>query len=560
MTGHERETQQKDGSRDRLLDLALLAILFAGGLGVRWLYARAVSFPPLDDPAFYLTTAENLVSGRGLEVDVLWSYHTLYPSVTHPSHEVWMPLTTGVIAAAFLVAEHTLLTGQVPGLIMGAMLAPLTYLFGRRALPKKHSRAIASTAALLVALNATLSYQSASADSSAVFALLAAWALASSVRKPGDPGGYFGTGLLIGLAFLARAHGLLLLLAVPIGWWLLPEPQRPTVELPDTPEARFAWDHWPRESGSQEVQVRSLGPRFSQLLDLVFGIAIVATPWLIRNYLAFGTPLPGPGLEQAWLTDPVDAFNYLSRPSLDSFLTQPWQAILDLRAQALWHNVNVFLLGTFPWGILAIPGLWLLRRSWSFYPAVVYILLLFAVTGFLFPTASLTGMFYHSMGAVVPFVAVAAMYAVQRGAQRVGGKFGLTGPLFVAVTIGIIILAGMQIARSLPAVTQRHQAEKEQFEAIAAWLDEHAAPGDVIMTTQTYTLNYISGHPTIALPGNEALDAAWEAAQRYGARYLVITQVFGQYPQILQETRDPRFPLLAELEGTLVHGIRGTQP
>jgi hypothetical protein len=80
------------------------------------------------------------------------------------------------------------------------------------------------------------------------------------------------------------------------------------------------------------------------------------------------------------------------------------------------------------------------------------------------------------------------------------------------------------------------------------------------MTTQTYTLNYVSGHPTIALPGNEPLDAVWQAAQRYGARYLIITQVFGQYPQSLQDSGDPRFPLLAEIDNTLIYGIGATQP
>jgi hypothetical protein len=112
----------------------------------------------------------------------------------------------------------------------------------------------------------------------------------------------------------------------------------------------------------------------------------------------------------------------------------------------------------------------------------------------------------------------------------------------------------------LPTVTERHQTEEEQFEAIAAWLSQNASPDDILMTTQTYTLNYASGHPAIALPGNEPLDAAWEAAQRYGARYLVITQAHGQYPRILQEAADPRFPQVAELGGTVIYAIRGSRP
>jgi hypothetical protein len=77
------------------------------------------------------------------------------------------------------------------------------------------------------------------------------------------------------------------------------------------------------------------------------------------------------------------------------------------------------------------------------------------------------------------------------------------------------------------------------------------------MTTQPYTLNYVSQHPTIVLPGSEGPDAAWEAAQRYGARFLIITQSFGQYPQILHDQPDPRFRLLEATGTTEYYEIAG---
>ena len=94
------------------LDLLLSLLLFVAALGVRWVYVQAVEFPPLDDPAFYLTTGRNLVTGRILEVDVLWSYQVPFSSVTHPSHEHWMPLTTGLVAAALAVPQ--LVSGALP--------------------------------------------------------------------------------------------------------------------------------------------------------------------------------------------------------------------------------------------------------------------------------------------------------------------------------------------------------------------------------------------------------------------------------------------------------------
>jgi hypothetical protein len=568
MSKERRQPRKQPRTWDGL-DLALVVLLLAAGLGVRWLYANRVVFPPLDDPAFYLSTAENVVKGRGLEIDALWSYQIPFSKVTHPSHEHWMPLTTGLIAAAFALLDTSLRTGQLPGLLAGALLAPLTYLFGRRALPEDrqptHSllggnRGVALGAALLIAINATLGYQSASVDSSAPFALLAAWALAIAVRPPGEEGSYLGVGLLIALAYLTRADGLLLLLAVPLAWWLLPPPPRPPVERPDSPTAQLVWNHWPREKGVAETEERSLGPSMSSLLDLIVAFAIVIAPWLVRNYLAFGTPLPNSVLSQAWLTDYVDTFNYWTQPTWQTLLAQGWQAILVQRGQALLHNGGVFLLGTFPWGLLALPGLWLLRSRWSFFPPLVYGLLLFFVTALLFPVSSTAGTFYHSLGAVMPFLALAATYAVQQAMHRIIKNRERINMIFSAVTAGLLVLAAAQVIITLPAVAERHQAEKEQFEAVAEWLTRNANPGDVVMTTQPYTLNYASGRPTIVLPGNEPPDAAWEAAQRYGARFLVITQSFGQYPEILHQQPDPRFRLLEATERTEIYEIGGGQP
>lgn len=558
----------RKAARWKGVDIWLLLGLFAISLGVRWLYAQAVVFPPLDDPTFYLATAENVASGRGLVVDALWSYQVPFPSVTHPSHEHWMPLTTGLIAAAFAaqrevagVLEPSLTIGQMPGLVLGALLAPLTYLFGLRALPRgRGNRWVSFAAALLVAVSATLAYQSASADSSAIFALITAWALVAAVRRPGERGGYLGAGLLVALAYLTRADGLLLLLSIPLAWWLLPTPARPPVELPDTPAGRLAWERWPRQQKTKEDRPGPMGPGLRHLVDLGVAFALIATPWLVRNYLAFGTPLPSSILSQAWLTDYVDTFNYLTHPTASTWLAQPWSVLLDQRIQALARNLEVLAFGTFPWGVLALPGMWLLRRESSVVPSLVYGMLVFFGVALVFPVSAIFGTFYHSFGAVVPFLALAAMHAVQRGAQLLKRRGRLAEVTAVSVTVALLVLSGWQIIQSLSAVSERHLAEKEQFEAVADWLAEHADPRDVVMTTQPYTLNYASGHPAIVLPGNEPPDAAWEAAERYGARYLVITQQFGLYPQILRAQPDPRFQLAAETEGSEIYRIGGGSP
>lgn len=549
------------------LDLVLLGVLFVASLGVRWQYARAVVFPPFDASAFYLITAANAVEGRGLEIDVLGSYQVPFPAVTHPSHERRMPLTTAAIAAAYALqpffsgaSEASLETGQWPGLILGSLLAPLTYLAGRRALPQgKGNRWISLGAALLIAVNGTLAYQSATADSSAFFAFLAAGALAVAVRQPGERGGYLGAGMLVALAYLTRADGLLLLLAIPLAWWLLPMPARRAVELPETPAGRLAWEKWPRQQGERSDQPLFLGPGLRHVVDLIVAFALIVAPWLIRNYLAFGTPLPSPVLAQAWLSDYVDNFNYLAHPTPQTWLAQTWSVLFDQRLQALAHSGQVLVQGTFPWGVLALPGLWLLRREWSLFPAIVYGLLLFFGTALLFPISVLSGLFYQAVGAVLPFLALATVYLIYRVSQLLGRQPPIAATIGATVTVALLLLAGWQAVRTLPDVRERSLEDGSRFHAVAAWLSENTATGAVVMTDATHQLNYASGHPTIALPGSEPPDAAWQAAKRYGASYLVVTQEFGLYPGILTAQPDPRFRLLAELEGSQVYEIGGGQ-
>jgi hypothetical protein len=558
------------------VDLLLAFLLLAAALGVRWLYFESVLFPPSDEPAFFLTTAENVLTGRGLEVDVLWNYEPSFPTVTHPSHERWMPLTTGLIAVAFAIQravsgtlEASLQVGLLPGLLLGAMLAPLTYLVGRRVLPggderrlrsERVSRWVALGAGLLVSVNAHLAFQSASAGSSAIFALLAVWALSMAVRKPGDQGGYFAAGLLIALAYLTSPNALLLLVTIPLAWFLLPLPPRLRPEFPDNPAAEVAWEHWPKEQGTKEEPRQRSGPRLLNVLDLGVAFVLVVALWLVRNYLAFGTPLPSSVLQHAWLSERLDIFNYWFPPTWQTWLAQDWQSLLHLRGQALVHNGLLLLGRTFAWGLLALPGLWLLRREWTFFPALVYGLTLFFGLALVFPVSSMAGTFERSLGAVMPFLALAAMYAVQQALKPFKQHRKLCLTLSVAIVIALLAVAGILMNRDLAEVAGRQEARQAQFERVANWLTRNANPGDVVMTPQTYSLNYASGHPTIALPGNEPPDAAWDAAQRYRARYLVITEPYGLYPQILQNQADPRFRLVAELGMTQIYEIGEGQP
>ncbi len=105
---------------DVWIALGLLAIAWA----IRLALAAHIAFPPLDDPAFYLQTARSLAAGRGLVSDVLWSYQFTFPSVTHPSHEYWMPIATLLMVPWIKAFGDSLLVAQIPGTFCAALLVP----------------------------------------------------------------------------------------------------------------------------------------------------------------------------------------------------------------------------------------------------------------------------------------------------------------------------------------------------------------------------------------------------------------------------------------------------
>ncbi len=68
--------------------------IFAIALLVRAFFAAQIVFPKPEDTAYYVGVARNLLEGRGLVSDALWSYQTLPLTFPREAFEVWLPLPT----------------------------------------------------------------------------------------------------------------------------------------------------------------------------------------------------------------------------------------------------------------------------------------------------------------------------------------------------------------------------------------------------------------------------------------------------------------------------------
>lgn len=120
---------------DRTRESWICITLFLAAFALRLFLALQLPFPQLDDPAGYIQLVRNIAAGRGLVSDVLWNYWVPFPAVTHASNEFWMPLASIIMAGALRLFGGTLFAAQLPGMISGALLAPLVYVMGRTLWP-----------------------------------------------------------------------------------------------------------------------------------------------------------------------------------------------------------------------------------------------------------------------------------------------------------------------------------------------------------------------------------------------------------------------------------------
>lgn len=495
------------GRRDWLIAAGLGAL----ALAVRALFALAVVFPPLDDPAYYLQVARNLCRGEGFHIAVIWSHLYPFASVDHPSGELWMPLASVAICGSWLLFGESWRAAQLPGIVAGAALPGLTYVLGMRALGGARSLALA--AGLFLALNGMLAYQSAAGDSTSLFALLITGAVLLLVPRPAGQSRPAGSakagtdlravalaGALAGLAYLARAHAVVLAGCWAAGWL------------------------WRRSRGCAAL---------AEAVVFLGVFALVILPWSVRNLLAFGSWTPPLAAMGPFL---IHADGYLALPPAPGPMTvlAHLEEALAVRLEAARVGLRSVLdLLVFPLALPAFAGA--LTLAWR-YPslrlAAGYAAALYLTAVLLTPVPSLFGTYYHSAGSSVPVLALGYAQTVRWLASRAGKLLRWPRPPFWPLWAGVLALALVQSGVAWAAVGARHRQEAVQFAAVREWLAARPdTPAGTIMTTQPSTLHYLTGRPAVALPAREPPERVAETMRRYGARYLVVTEPAGRYPQ-----------------------------
>jgi hypothetical protein len=483
-----------------------LVLLTAAALLARIAAALMIDYSPYTDPAYYAMVAEQLATGHGFTAPVLWSFLEVGgqlpadPMLPVPSNGHWMPLTSIVAAVGMAVIGPDLWAGQVPILVLGTALVPITYLVGWELY---QSRRIAVLGAVLAIFAGPLLIMYPTIDNFAVFGVAGAVALLASLRalRPGRSQAWLVvSGGAVGLATLARVDGLLLAVA-PATAWLVDR----------------GWGPW-TGGGARRLSSAAL------VLSAAAAVAVMA-PWLARNLATFGAMFPSAGGHTLWITSYNQQFSISFTPTLTSYLDWGLPNIIGSKIEAWWEvgwRTVVLLGGVF--GFFFLAGIWQERRRPEVAPFILYWVVMFTAMGAIFTFHAPHGAFYHSAAAWLPFAFPTGVAATAPTLTALGRVWAfLRRPathrfVEIAALLGAVALSLIGSASLFQLWENSHQREV----AAADYLAEAGLTEDVVMYGDPASLWHLTRNPAVPAPF-DSYPVIEDVVRGYSVRWVIVT-------------------------------------
>ena len=386
------------------------AAIFVIALLVRIVVAAQIVFPKPEDTAYYVGVARNLLEGRGLVSDALWSFQTPPLAFPREAFEVWLPLPTLLAAVPMALLGTTFAAAQWSAVVSGALVPVLAWRLAadvatERALPLGRARTVAIGTGLTAAVYLPLLLHSALPDSTMPFAVLALAACLLMARIAREPRGgrltdarIVGLGVLIGLAGLTRNEAVFIGLA-----WVVAA--------------------WGARGLSRSTRASMIG-----MVAVIAGLVFL--PWAIRDWAAFGSPFPGQAVANAFSVTGFDIFAWNDPPTLSRYLAVGPARLVEMRVEGFAHNLfSVLILPGLPISLIGLVGLpWAIRGA-AIRPVVIVSFAAFLVTTLVFPVATTWGTFLHAAGIFQVLLVLSALLALDTAIARLGSRLGWTRPV-----------------------------------------------------------------------------------------------------------------------------------
>ena len=507
------------------------AIVFAAALLVRLWAAGQVTFPIPEDTAYYWGAARNLAEGRGLVSDALWSYATaardpvtgvpgfFFP---RPAFEIWLPLPSLLGLVPMLAGGSTSYAMTLPvATALGALVPVAAWRIAadvaeERGLGAERARTLALGAGLAAAVALPLVLPSAHLDSTNAFALpalLACLLMARLVRRPPErllDARLVALGLAIGAAGLARNEAAW----VGLAW------------------AAVAFAAW-RRAGFGPV-VRAIA------VPALIAVAVMA-PWLARDWLVFGSPLPGQAVTNAWAITGSEIFAWQDPATAADYLALGPAVWLQHRVDGFLHDLlDVLLVPGAPIAVVGLVALPWTARLGALRPLLVLALVIFFVTTLVFPVQTRWGTFLHASVPAAVLLVVAGLAGLDEGLAWVGRRRGWTrpvawlAPLFAVVGALLFMVPGVIAYGAQARGTEAAYRDLGRRMAAAGVTLDGAAP---VIANHPIWLAEVHRVSALALP-DEPVASVVDLARTFGAQVVILDGDHGGWPGRLASDPD----------------------
>ncbi len=487
---------------------AILSALLVFGIALvaRVVFASQIVFPKPEDTAYYVGVARNLVEGRGLVSDALWSFQTPPLIFPRPAFEVWLPLPTYLAALPMAVWGTTFAFAQVSSVLVGSIVPVLAWRLAadvavERGMSVERARTLALGTGITSAFYLPLLLHSALPDSTMPFAALALAACLLMTRIAADPRGARLTdgrvillGVLLGLTALTRNEAACLAVVWAVLAWRAPTASR---------------------------------AERSRLIAVAAVVAaLVFAPWAIRDWREFGSPFPGQAVANAFSVTGFDVFAWNDPPTLSRYLAVGPGRLVEMRLEGLSHNLfNVLLLPGLPLSLIGLVALpWQARRA-GLRPVVLLSVITFLVTSLAFPVATTWGTFLHAAGPVHVLLVIAALLGLDATIAWVGRRLGWTRPVaWLGALLGIFGSVLFSVAL-LPSFAAGSRGTAERYDALAVRMAEIGHPLDAsagrVIANFPIWMAETRRISTLALPDEPPRDVL-DLARTFKARLVVL--------------------------------------
>lgn len=500
--------------------------LFLIALTVRLAVAIVIPGPGYMDTAYYAAGAVRLAEGGGWTESFLWNYLDDPAGLPHAGYLYWMPFPSMVAAPFAALAPGSFAALQFPFAVLSALLPVVAYAITISATGRRQT---AWFAGLLTLFSGYFFPYWTLPETFAPFALFGSLALWLGGRQTEKGAGRrkriasLLAGLLVGLAHLTRADGLLLLPVIAIGSLA---PFRPCNT----------------QHGARSI-IRVSRSSLASLLLTCLGYLLVMAPWFARNLSVVGELLPPYGTKTLWLRTYDDLFCYNCDLSWRSYLSWGWDEILRTKLWATSVNLERFLAEDCMVFLLpfAAIGFYRLRRRLPFIIPLGYLVLSFMAHSLVFTFPGARGGFFHASAPTLPFLFAASAEglaaAVGWMSRRRRWRSAQAQKVFAsAAVVAAAALSSYALAQKLPAWREVDAT----FQEVGAWLDWHGGPGDTaVMIGNPPGLWYHTRRPAVVVPSGGA-QAVLAVAARYNVHYLIL------------DSNRP-VPLASVYEGITVH-------